>query len=122
MHSVASKLRKILRCTIGSFAAARCICAQRPAALSERPGLVAPQPGWMVGEVESRSMPLVAAIIVAAGRGTRARPHALPKQYRPLAGRPLVAHSLEATLRHPAIAKVLCVIHPDDQAIYDEIA
>lgn len=67
-------------------------------------------------------MPLVAAIIVAAGRGTRARPHALPKQYRSLAGRPLVAHSLEATLRHPAIAKVLCVIHPDDQAIYDEIA
>lgn len=65
-------------------------------------------------------MPLVAAIIVAAGRGTRARPHALPKQYRPLAGRPLVAHSLEATLRHPAIARVLCVIHPDDMSLYEE--
>ena len=51
-----------------------------------------------------------AAIIVAAGRGTRAGGD-LPKQWQTLAGRPVVAHTLDAFM---GMARVL-VIHPDDR-------
>lgn len=63
----------------------------------------------------------VAALIVAAGRGTRAGPGA-PKQYRLLAGRPVLARTLAAFARHPAIDLVCAVIHPDDEAAYAEAA
>jgi 2-C-methyl-D-erythritol 4-phosphate cytidylyltransferase/2-C-methyl-D-erythritol 2,4-cyclodiphosphate synthase len=56
------------------------------------------------------------AIIVAAGRGTRAG-GALPKQWQPLAGRPVLAHTLDAFLRHPGVGRVLLVLHPDDRAL-----
>lgn len=62
-----------------------------------------------------------AALIVAAGRGTRAAasPHGgVPKQYAPLAGRPALAHAIEAFLAVPDIATVTVVIHPDDRALY----
>lgn len=52
-----------------------------------------------------------AAIIVAAGRGTRAGGD-LPKQWQTLAGKPVVAHSLAA---FAGLRRVL-VIHPDDRA------
>lgn len=56
----------------------------------------------------------VAAIIVAAGRGTRAG-GAVPKQWQPLAGRPVVAHSI---LAFGGIADhVILVVHPDDRAL-----
>jgi 2-C-methyl-D-erythritol 4-phosphate cytidylyltransferase/2-C-methyl-D-erythritol 2,4-cyclodiphosphate synthase len=58
-----------------------------------------------------------AALIVAAGRGTRLGSE-VPKQYLPLAGRPLLAHSIAAFVRHPAIDAVRVVIHPDDEARY----
>ncbi len=51
------------------------------------------------------------AIIVAAGRGTRAG-GALPKQWQMLAGQPVVAHSLAA---FAGMRRVL-VVHADDQA------
>ncbi|MCE2737367.1 MAG: bifunctional 2-C-methyl-D-erythritol 4-phosphate cytidylyltransferase/2-C-methyl-D-erythritol 2,4-cyclodiphosphate synthase [Rhodobacter sp.] len=55
----------------------------------------------------------VAAIIVAAGRGTRAG-GAVPKQWQQLAGKPVVAHSI---LAFAGIADlVILVIHPDDRA------
>jgi 2-C-methyl-D-erythritol 4-phosphate cytidylyltransferase/2-C-methyl-D-erythritol 2,4-cyclodiphosphate synthase len=55
----------------------------------------------------------VAAIIVAAGRGTRAG-GAIPKQWQLLAGQPVVAHSL---LAFADIADlVILVVHPDDMA------
>ncbi|MCA3452421.1 MAG: bifunctional 2-C-methyl-D-erythritol 4-phosphate cytidylyltransferase/2-C-methyl-D-erythritol 2,4-cyclodiphosphate synthase [Rhodobacter sp.] len=55
----------------------------------------------------------VAAIIVAAGRGTRAG-GAVPKQWQPLAGKPVVAHSI---LAFGGIADhVILVVHPDDRA------
>lgn len=60
-----------------------------------------------------------AALIVAAGRGTRFGGER-PKQYQPLLGRPLLRWTIEAFLRHPAIALVQGVIHPDDAAFYDE--
>lgn len=52
-----------------------------------------------------------AAIILAAGRGTRAGGD-LPKQWQALAGRPVVAHALAAFAGMPRIL----VIHPDDRA------
>jgi 2-C-methyl-D-erythritol 4-phosphate cytidylyltransferase/2-C-methyl-D-erythritol 2,4-cyclodiphosphate synthase len=65
--------------------------------------------------------PKVAVILVAAGRGSRAAAAgAPPKQYRPLAGRPVIARTLSAFLGHPGIDRLLCVIHPDDAALYAE--
>lgn len=63
----------------------------------------------------------VAALIVAAGRGTRAGPGA-PKQYRLLAGESVLRRTLRAFARHPGIDVVLAVIHPDDRQAYDEAA
>lgn len=54
-----------------------------------------------------------AAVIVAAGRGTRAG-GGLPKQWRSLAGRTIAEHSLAAFRTHPRIAQVVLVVHPDD--------
>ncbi len=54
----------------------------------------------------------IAAIITAAGRGTRAGGD-LPKQWQLLAGRPVVAHALDA---FAGMLRVLTV-HPDDRAL-----
>ncbi len=54
----------------------------------------------------------IAAIIVAAGRGTRAGA-GTPKQWRDLAGRSVLARSLAA---FAAFDRVLVVLHPDDMA------
>lgn len=54
-----------------------------------------------------------AVLVVAAGRGTRL-PGDVPKQYRPLGGRPVLRWSLGAFAAHPAIARVQAVTHPDD--------
>lgn len=63
----------------------------------------------------------VAAVIVAAGTGTRAAGlDGLPKQYRALAGRAVLAHTLAVFLDHPAIERVVCVIHPDHGDLYGE--
>lgn len=59
-----------------------------------------------------------AALIVAAGRGSRLKGR-VPKQYRPLGGEPLLRRSLAAFAGHPAIAAVKVAIHPDDRALYD---
>lgn len=61
----------------------------------------------------------VVALIVAAGRGQRAGA-GIPKQYRRLAGRPVLTRTLEAFLGHPRIDRVAVVIHPDDRPLYDE--
>ncbi|MCK5090790.1 MAG: 2-C-methyl-D-erythritol 4-phosphate cytidylyltransferase, partial [Hyphomicrobiaceae bacterium] len=61
-----------------------------------------------------------AAVIVAAGRGERAGGNAhVPKQYRPLGGMPVLAHSLCALARSPQIGAIQVVIHPDDRRLYD---
>ncbi|WP_282046772.1 bifunctional 2-C-methyl-D-erythritol 4-phosphate cytidylyltransferase/2-C-methyl-D-erythritol 2,4-cyclodiphosphate synthase [Roseibium album] len=62
-----------------------------------------------------------AALVVAAGRGARlADPeNTQPKQYRHIAGRPVLSHTLDALARHPRISVVLTVIHPDDVALYE---
>ena len=52
-----------------------------------------------------------AAIIVAAGRGSRAG-GGVPKQWRPLAGRPVARWTLEA---FAPFGPMVLVIHPDDR-------
>mgnify|MGYP003700428089 CR=1 FL=1 len=57
------------------------------------------------------------AIIVAAGRGTRAGAGG-PKQYRDLAGRAVIAWTADAFLNHPKIDAVRVIIHRDDRDEY----
>jgi 2-C-methyl-D-erythritol 4-phosphate cytidylyltransferase / 2-C-methyl-D-erythritol 2,4-cyclodiphosphate synthase len=63
----------------------------------------------------------IAAIIVAAGRGSRVGGE-VPKQYRLLAGKPVIAHALETLLSERRIDPVLPVIHPDDRSRYAQTA
>lgn len=63
----------------------------------------------------------VAAIVVAAGRGLRAG-GGIPKQYRALAGEPVIRPSLAAFARHPQIAGVQPVIHAEDLAMFEAAA
>lgn len=51
----------------------------------------------------------IVALIVAAGKGERAG-GALPKQFRNVAGLPMIAHSHAALSAHPAIDEVIVVI------------
>nr|WP_233171842.1 2-C-methyl-D-erythritol 4-phosphate cytidylyltransferase [Dyella sp. ASV21] len=48
-------------------------------------------------------------VVPAAGRGTRVGGE-LPKQYLPLAGRPLILHTLERLAAHPRIAGLMVVL------------
>ena len=54
-----------------------------------------------------------AALIVAAGRGTRAG-GALPKQWQTIAGRRVADWTLEAFASHPGIDHIVMVINPAD--------
>jgi 2-C-methyl-D-erythritol 4-phosphate cytidylyltransferase len=61
------------------------------------------------------------ALVPAAGAGLRFG-HALPKQYVPILGRPLIAHTLAALLAHPAIASVHVVVSQDDELFDARVA
>ena len=63
----------------------------------------------------------VAAVVVAAGRGRRAGGD-MPKQYRELAGEPVIRTSLRLFAHHPEVALVQPVIHPDDGARFGAAA
>lgn len=52
-------------------------------------------------------------VVPAAGRGTRMGSDC-PKQYLPLAGRPLIAHTLERLAAHPRIAGLMVVLGAND--------
>jgi 2-C-methyl-D-erythritol 4-phosphate cytidylyltransferase/2-C-methyl-D-erythritol 2,4-cyclodiphosphate synthase len=69
-------------------------------------------------------MTTTVAVIVAAGRGARVRggAGALPKQYLPLAGVPVLAHSLRVLASHPGLDAVEVVIHGEDRALYEAAA
>lgn len=62
---------------------------------------------------------MILALIVGAGRGHRLG-GPIPKQYRLLAGMPVLRRTVLAFLHHPAIAAVQAVIHPDDRGLYAE--
>jgi 2-C-methyl-D-erythritol 4-phosphate cytidylyltransferase/2-C-methyl-D-erythritol 2,4-cyclodiphosphate synthase len=59
----------------------------------------------------------VAAVIVAGGRGYRAGGE-VPKQYREIAGEPVIRPTLLAFLRHSQVDAVQPVIHPDDESAF----
>ena len=61
------------------------------------------------------SRPKTVALIVAAGQGIRAG-GGIPKQFAPLVGKPMLAHSHAALSAHPAIDEVLVVIGEGQQA------
>ncbi len=54
-----------------------------------------------------------AAIIVAAGRGTRAGGDT-PKQWQKLRGKTIAARAMQPFADHPAITQLVLVVHPDD--------
>jgi 2-C-methyl-D-erythritol 4-phosphate cytidylyltransferase / 2-C-methyl-D-erythritol 2,4-cyclodiphosphate synthase len=60
---------------------------------------------------------VVAAVVVAAGRGFRAGGDG-PKQYRQIGGEPVIRASLKGLAGHPDIAMVQPVIHPDDSDLF----
>ena len=57
----------------------------------------------------------VAVLVVAAGRGERASVDGNhdPKQYRLLAGKPVLAHTLSAFIQHQGISWIVPVIHAE---------
>jgi 2-C-methyl-D-erythritol 4-phosphate cytidylyltransferase / 2-C-methyl-D-erythritol 2,4-cyclodiphosphate synthase len=66
---------------------------------------------------ESPGHPTAAAIIVAAGRGVRAG-GGLPKQYRDLAGRSVLARTVAAFDTHPAVGEIVVVRNADDAGLF----
>ncbi len=58
-------------------------------------------------------------VIVAAGAGHRAGGE-MPKQYRNLAGKPVLRRTVEAFLSHPGIASVQVVIGEGHEPLYEE--
>ncbi len=58
------------------------------------------------------------ALIVAAGRGERAGTD-LPKQYAPVAGRPMLAWSHAALTAHPGMDSVIVVVGPNQAPLLD---
>ncbi len=63
-------------------------------------------------------MPGCLALIVAAGSGERFG-GIVPKQYRDLAGRPIVRRTVEAFLAHPDVAGVRVVVNPAHRDLYE---
>ncbi len=57
----------------------------------------------------------VAAIIVAAGRGTRVG-GPVPKQWRDLGGQSVAARAMQVFADHPGVDRLVLVLHPDDVA------
>ena len=57
----------------------------------------------------------IAAIIVAAGRGTRAGGD-IPKQWQPLQGTTIAARAMQRFANHPDISQLILVLHPEDEA------
>lgn len=55
----------------------------------------------------------VAAVIAAAGLGRRMQKD-IPKTYLPLAGKPILIHTLEVFEKVPEVHEVLVVVHPED--------
>ncbi|MFK7753770.1 MAG: bifunctional 2-C-methyl-D-erythritol 4-phosphate cytidylyltransferase/2-C-methyl-D-erythritol 2,4-cyclodiphosphate synthase [Sedimentitalea sp.] len=58
----------------------------------------------------------IAALIVAAGRGLRAGGD-VPKQWRMLAGKPMLEHTIARIKAAPEITDIVLVVHPDDTVL-----
>src|SRR5262245_64838725 len=62
----------------------------------------------------------VAAVVVAGGRGFRAGGE-IPKQYRAIAGVPVIRTSLALFAQHGAVQAVQPVIHRDDSELFAQV-
>lgn len=65
------------------------------------------------------NQPRVHALIPAAGQSVRFGGTTV-KQYTHLLGQPVMAHSIQAVLKHPSVTQVTVVLAPDD-GIYNEL-
>src|SRR5258706_14410181 len=65
--------------------------------------------------------PMICAVIVAAGKGTRMGPN-IDKLFLPVAGRPVIAHTWERFDRFPDIAHIVLVVRDGLQTAFEEIA
>lgn len=70
------------------------------------------------GQAPHPEKPTVAFLVVAAGRGLRAG-GGLAKQFRPIAGVPMLKRTLQTLAAMGSVHRVLPVIGPDDRADYD---
>jgi 2-C-methyl-D-erythritol 4-phosphate cytidylyltransferase/2-C-methyl-D-erythritol 2,4-cyclodiphosphate synthase len=69
------------------------------------------------------TMVTTAAVIVAAGRGTRAKTGSgMPKQYLPLGGATVLAYSLRTLTGHPRVDTAVVVYNPEDAEFYQAAA
>src|SRR5271166_3474274 len=74
------------------------------------------EPSWSLKAVPS---PKVALVVVAAGRGARLGAER-PKQYLICAGKPLLAHTLEALTGAWPFSAVVVAIRGEDRDLYHE--
>src|SRR5262245_16406858 len=94
-------------------------------AAAERPQIrFAPRPGranamTLVSFLGTtiKMAPIVAAVVVAAGRGLRAGGDR-PKQYRTIGGQPIIRPSLSVLSAHMEVSTVQPVIHADDVPLF----
>jgi 2-C-methyl-D-erythritol 4-phosphate cytidylyltransferase / 2-C-methyl-D-erythritol 2,4-cyclodiphosphate synthase len=63
----------------------------------------------------------IVALVVAAGRGERAGTIGLPKQYRSVAGKPLLTRTLDALLAVKAIDRVIAVIGAGQEEMFADL-
>jgi len=66
--------------------------------------------------------PDTAALIVAAGRGTRAGASGAPKQYQPIGGSPLLRRAIDALIASAAVDRVRVVVGENDEGHYEAAA
>ena len=59
-------------------------------------------------------MALFHVVIPAAGTGSRMKSE-IPKQYLPLAGRPIIEHALRVFADNPHVHSIIVVLSPDDE-------
>ncbi len=63
----------------------------------------------------------IGVVIVAAGRGERAGSSIEgPKQYRRVGGQPVIARTLDGFAHWGGADHIVCVIHSDDEALFDK--
>lgn len=70
-------------------------------------------PQYLNPPASQHTLPRLYGLIPAAGTGSRAGT-AIPKQYQPIAGQPMLWHTLAAFTACPMLAATLLVIAPDD--------
>ncbi len=70
-------------------------------------------------QISDGAGPRVAAILVAAGRGTRMGAD-LPKQYLEVGGRSILRRTVDRFLAVGRISRVIVVIHPEDDDAYGQ--